>query len=81
MQTISDGREWEQVIERITPTGAKGSAVDGERRLRWIMDGGSQRSFDVRLAEIRHDWTIQDYLPPGDTRMAGAPIVFPSMTA
>ena len=81
LQTISDAREWEQVIERITPTGAKGSPIDGERRLRWIMDGGAQRSFDVRLNEIRFDWTIQDYLPPGDTRMAGRPIVFPSMTA
>lgn len=64
--TIQTQREWEQIVERITPTGSKSSAAAGMARLNWIMDGGSQRKFNQMIRFINS-------LPPR-TRMAGEPI-------
>ncbi len=65
--TIQSKREWEQVVERITATGKKTSAAAGMARLNAILDGGSQRSFNVLLRAINS-------LPPV-TRYAGEPII------
>ena len=65
--TIQSQREWEQVVERITPTGAKSTAAAGMERLRWIMDGGSSVKFQQMLRAIAA-------LPPR-TVMAGEPVI------
>ena len=65
--TVQTQREWEKIVERISPTGAKTSAAAGLRRLNYIMDGGSQRKFTQMLAVIAA-------LPPR-TMYAGTPVL------
>jgi len=65
--TMQSRREWEQVVERITPNGTKSSAAAGMARLNAILDGGSQRKFDMLVRAINN-------LPPA-TYYAGQPVV------
>lgn len=65
--TVQTRREWEQIVERITPTGTPSSAAEGMARLNWIMDGGSQSKMDTILRAINS-------LPPR-TMLAGEPLI------
>lgn len=65
--TMQSRREWEQVVERITPNGAKSSAAAGMARLNAILDGGSQRKFDMLVRAINS-------LPPA-IYYAGQPVI------
>ena len=50
--TVQTQREWEQIVERVTPTGAKSTASEGLKRLNWIMDGGSEQKFGKMLRAL-----------------------------
>lgn len=76
LRSIHTRREWEQVVERITPDGSKSSAAAGVGRLNWLMDGDAQRQLDRRIEEMLSLYDIIDPLPLGDTRFAAAPITF-----
>lgn len=65
--TMQSRREWEQVVERITPNGAKSSAAAGMARLNAILDGGSQYKFDMLVRAVNS-------LPPA-TYYAGQPVI------
>ncbi|MEP1389165.1 MAG: hypothetical protein ABJO29_00855 [Yoonia sp.] len=78
MHCISSRREWEKIVERITPNGQKSSATAGLARLNAVLDFGAQTQFNTRLAEILAMNDIYDYVAPGDTRFAGAPVTFSS---
>lgn len=67
ISTIQSQREWAQVVERITPTGAKTTAAAGLARLRAIMDGGARNSFETMIRAIGS-------FPESTTRLAGTPI-------
>lgn len=65
--TMQSRREWNQVVERISPTGTKTSAAAGLARLRAVLDGGSAAKFETLIGAIGS-------LPP-DTMLAGSPVV------
>ena len=65
--TMQSRREWEQVVERITPNGTKSSAAAGIARLNAILDGGTQRKFGMLVGAVNN-------LPPA-TYYAGQPVV------
>ncbi|MDO5604391.1 MAG: hypothetical protein Q4G25_04420 [Paracoccus sp. (in: a-proteobacteria)] len=67
VSTMQSKREWEQVQERITPTGTKTTAAAGLARLRYILDGGSYREFQ-RLHEAINRL-------PSRTLAYGAPVL------
>ena len=65
--TMQNLREWEQVVERISPNGQKIGETAGLARLRAILDGGSLRKFETMLRAINS-------LPVGPV-LAGSPVV------
>ena len=77
---IQTRHEWEQVVERITPNGSKGSAAAGMARLRAVLDFGAQRMFEERLQVIMNT-VVFDAIPAGDTQFAGLPNRFGSRYA
>ncbi len=65
--TVQTQREWEQIVERVSPTGGKVGAHVGLARLRAVLDGGSARKFETLIRAIRT-------LPPA-TMFAGTPVI------
>ncbi len=65
MDSIQSRREWAQVIERVSPTGAKTGRAAGMARLNAVLDGGSQRKFDQKVHEIE---TQREIAPDTPTR-------------
>ena len=65
--TVQNGREWEQIVERISKEGTKVGEAAGLARLRRVLDGGSARKFETLIRAIAS-------LPPS-TMLAGTPVV------
>lgn len=66
--TMQSKKEWDKVIARVSEGGRDVGREEGMRRLNWIMDGGSQDSFDTLVRAL-------DNLPAA-TMYAGEPVTF-----
>lgn len=64
--TVQSQREWSLIVERISQGGRKTSAGAGLARLRYILDGGSARSFETIIRAIGS--------LPSNTMYAGTPV-------
>lgn len=64
--TVQSQREWSLIIERISQGGRTTSAGAGLARLRYILDGGSARSFETIIRAIGS--------LPSNTMYAGTPV-------